>query len=223
MYLVKTPQFVQSLFPNQIWKIPSSQKRVFLTFDDGPIPNVTHWVLEQLNQYNAKATFFCVGDNISKYPSIFEELKNEEHAIGNHTFHHLNGWFTENKEYLLDVKKGAVISKSNLFRPPYGKLKPSQSMFIQRHFNIIMWDILSGDFDTKITKQQCLDNVLQNISNGSIIVFHDSLKTIEKLEYVLPVVLKELYNQGYSMEAISPDLQNSFSTKGRKYFEHAPV
>lgn len=203
MYLVKTPQFIQKLFPNFTWKIPTAEKVIYLTFDDGPVPEVTPWVLNQLAGHNAKATFFCVGENVKKHPEVFQKVKNAGHSLGNHTFNHLNGWKTENMPYFLNVRRCAHQLKSELFRPPYGKLRPKQAQFLQRHYRIVMWDVLSGDFDAAITKEQCLENVVGNASEGSIIVFHDSLKAMEKLRFVLPKVLAHFAAKGYRFEALS--------------------
>lgn len=198
MYLVKTPKFIQSLFPNFTWSIPTDEKQLFLTFDDGPIPEVTPWVLEQLAQYQAKATFFCVGDNVKKNPAIFAQLTAEGHSVGNHTNNHFNGWSTDNLPYFHNIRQCAELVPSSLFRPPYGKLKPRQAQFLQRHYRIVMWDVLSGDFDQNISNEQCLTNVTKNAENGSIVVFHDSQKSQEKLQYVLPKVLKHYAALGYS-------------------------
>ena len=202
MYLVKTPKLIQSIFPNFIWKMPTSERILYLTFDDGPIPEVTPWVLDQLHAYNAKGTFFAVGDNIKKHPQIFRSVIDKGHAVGSHTYNHLSGWATDNLPYFLNVKKAATLTGTNVFRPPYGRLKPSQMTFLTRHYQIIMWDVLSGDFDQKISKEQCLDNVLLSAGHGSIIVFHDSLKSQAKLKYVLPKVLQHYSQLGYSFEAI---------------------
>ncbi len=205
MYLVKTPKFIQNLFPNYTWKIPSTHKTVYLTFDDGPIPEVTPWVLEQLAAYQAKATFFCVGDNVQKHPQVFQQVIKEGHTVGNHTYNHLKGWSTDNVPYFHNVRHCAHLVKSSLFRPPYGKMKPKQRQFLQRHYRIVMWDILSGDFDPTISNEQCLNNVMRNVEAGSIIVFHDSLKAEEKLRYVLPKVLEQLSAQGYTFEALKDE------------------
>lgn len=209
MYLVKTPKFIQNLFPNFIWRIPNAQKQLFLTFDDGPIPEVTPWVLETLKDYQAKATFFCVGDNIEKHPSIFDAVLAEGHQVGSHTFNHLNGWTNENIPYFHNVRHCANLVASDLFRPPYGRLKPKQAQFLQRHYTVVMWDVLSGDFDAAISPEQCLDNVLNNAVDGSIIVFHDSLKAFDKLQYVLPKVLTYFAGQGYRFEAITEEVLQS--------------
>jgi len=206
MYLTKTPHVIQNLLPGLVWHIPVQEKQIYLTFDDGPVPEVTPWVLDQLAAFNAKATFFCVGDNVSKHPKIHDRLIDEGHKVGSHTYNHLSGWGTENISYFHNVRRGAQLIKSGLFRPPYGRLKPSQIPFLSRHYNIIMWDVLSGDFDPKISDQQCLENVLHNTVSGSIIVFHDSIKAQAKLHYVLPRVLKHFAEAGFSFHAISEDL-----------------
>ena len=209
MYLIKTPHFIQNLFPHFTWRIPTEEKRIFLTFDDGPIPEVTPWVLEQLEKYNAKATFFCVGDNIRKFPEIFQQVKNAGHSIGNHTMNHLNGWTTENLTYFHNIRQGANQAKSALFRPPYGRLTPKQTQFLLRHYRIVMWDVLSGDFDQNITKEDCLNNVLASTRRGSIIVFHDSLKASERMMYTLPLVLEHFAAKGYRFEALKSDMINT--------------
>lgn len=208
MYLVKTPQFIQKLFPNFTWRIPTSEKIIHLTFDDGPIPEVTPWVLETLAKYDAKATFFCVGDNVRKHPDVLEMVKTEGHAIGNHTFNHLNGWTTDNMEYFLNVRRCAHALRSSLFRPPYGRLKLKQGEFLHRHYRIVMWDVLSGDFDPEISAEQCLDNVLKNTREGSIVVFHDSLKAWGKLQFVLPRVLEHFATQGFRFDHLHEQQPN---------------
>jgi peptidoglycan/xylan/chitin deacetylase (PgdA/CDA1 family) len=203
-FWVKTKHFIKIIFPNYIWDIPNKENKVFLTFDDGPTPIITEWTLDQLKKYNAKATFFCIGNNIEKYPKVFENIIREKHAIGNHTFNHLKGWETDNSSYNENVNKcGEIIRKlndqhCNLFRPPYGKIKPSQSIILRKSgYKIIMWDVLSRDFDKTITPAACLDNVLKNITTGSIIVFHDSEKAEQNLKYVLPKTLEFLKENGF--------------------------
>jgi peptidoglycan-N-acetylglucosamine deacetylase len=203
MYLIKTPQFIQDLFPNFTWRIPTQEKVLYLTFDDGPIPEVTPWVLEELKRFNARATFFCVGDNIRKYPEVFQQVVDNGHSVGNHTFNHLNGWTMDNIPYFHNVRHCANMTHSVLFRPPYGRLKPKQAQFLQRHYRIVMWDVLSGDFDPKITAENCLANVVNNAGPGSIVVFHDSLKADDKLSYVLPRVLEHFANLGYSFKNLN--------------------
>jgi len=202
MYLVKTPNFIQRFFPNFVWRGPAGDKVLYLTFDDGPIPEVTPWVLEQLELYDAKGTFFCVGENVKKNPSVFDAVIGTGHAIGNHTYHHLSGWESENVRYFDNVHDCAQIVDSHLFRPPYGRLKPKQAAFLQQRYRIIMWDVLSGDFDPKISKEQCYNNVIKHAEMGSIIVFHDSLKAQDKLRYVLPKVLEYYSERGYRFELL---------------------
>jgi len=202
MYLTKTPNFIQNLFPGYTWKVNSTEKEIFLTFDDGPIPEVTPWVLDLLEKFNAKASFFCVGDNVRKHSTIFNQVVSAGHTIGNHTFNHLNGWTTDNIRYFHNIRKCAHIVKSDLFRPPYGKLKPKQTQFLSRHYNIIMWDVLSGDFDPNLSASDCYQKVIKSTSAGSIIVFHDSLKAFDKLQVVLPKVLQYFTEQGYSFRAL---------------------
>jgi peptidoglycan/xylan/chitin deacetylase (PgdA/CDA1 family) len=208
MYLVHTPQYVQALFPGLTWKMSTGRKEIFLTFDDGPIPEVTPWVLETLEAYNARATFFCVGDNVRKYPEIYSQVINGGHSVGNHTLNHLSGWSTENISYFNNIRHCARMVQSGLFRPPYGKLRPSQIQFLQRHYQIIMWDVLSGDFDHEIEPAECFQNVIQHASPGSIVVFHDSLKAETNLRYTLPLVLDYFTKEGYAFVA----LQHSTST-----------
>ena len=208
-FWVKTNYFIKRIFPNYVWDIPNRENKVFLTFDDGPTPEITEWTLEQLKKYDAKATFFCIGNNIEKYPAIFQKIIQEEHAIGNHTFNHLKGWKITNDVYIENVKKCTEnISQLNtencqLFRPPYGKIKPSQSKALRRlGYKIIMWDVLSYDFDQTITPEECLDNVLKNVESGSIIVFHDSQKAEQNLKYVLPKTLAFLKEKGFVCDKI---------------------
>ena len=213
LYPIKTPRIIKKLFPAITWSFASNKKNVYLTFDDGPIPQVTEFVLDELLKAKAKATFFCIGDNVRKHPEIFARILTEGHSVGNHTFNHLNGWKTSTISYLenVDLAEDLIQQLNNfvnpqqkLFRPPYGKIKRSQAKeLVKKGYKIIMWDVLSADFDTKISKEKCLKNVLNNVNDGSIIVFHDSLKASEKLYYALPVVLKKLSEKGYSFKAIS--------------------
>lgn len=223
MYLVRPPFFLKWYYPDLIWNKPSDEKIVYLTFDDGPIPNVTDFVLNTLKDFQIKATFFCIGDNIRKHPTIFDRIKNEGHAIGNHTYHHLKGWKTDDATYLEDFEKCQALTQTNLFRPPYGRIKKSQirklvtsyklqvmslnnqgSQLATRNpqLNIVMWDVLSGDFDTSISPEKCYHNVMNNVKNGSIIVFHDSLKAWDRMEYALPRVIDALLKRGYKFEVL---------------------
>lgn len=202
MYLVKTPKFIQNLFPILTWRIPTAEKVLYLTFDDGPIPGITPWVLATLKQYNAKGTFFCVGENAAQHTEVLDQVIAEGHAIGNHTHQHLNGWATENIPYFHNVRKCAKLIPSNLFRPPYGRISPKQAQFLQRHYRVVMWDVLSGDFDQSIAPEQVLGNVVSKAGPGSIVVFHDSIKAEKNLKYALPRVLEYFSGQGYRFEAL---------------------
>ena len=213
-YWIKTPSIIKRLFYNQVWDIPNSENKIYLTFDDGPIPEVTNWVLEILKEHNIKVTFFCVGENIKNNPTIFEKILFDGHAVGNHTFNHLNGWKNPTQDYLENIKKCneqlfSFKSKflnlnSNIFRPPYGKIKKAQSRKLrQLGFKIIMWDLLSADFDATITPEKCLENVVNNVKSGSIIVFHDHLKAFKNLEYTLPRAIEILKKRGFVFDVLS--------------------
>ncbi len=201
-YWTKTNVVIRKLFSNYVWNIPNEEKKIYLTFDDGPTPKITNWILDQLKGYNAKATFFCVGNNIESNIEIYKNIIKQGHSIGNHTFNHLNGWKTNNQDYIENVEQSKNL-ESELFRPPYGKIKPSQSKIIRKlGYKIIMWDILSADFDITISPEKCLENVISNIEPGSIIVFHDSQKAFKNLEYTLPRTLEFLNKNGFICESI---------------------
>lgn len=205
MYLVKSPLLLKWYYPLLLWNKSRIEKVIYLTFDDGPIPNVTDFVLKTLKAFNAKATFFCIGDNIQKHPDVFERVKNDGHAIGNHTFNHLKGWVTEDATYLQNTIKCQQFTKSNLFRPPYGRIKKSQIQNLKSHIpnlQIVMWDVLSGDFDINLAPEKCYRNVIKHTQNGSIIVFHDSLKAFDRLEYALPKVLTYFTEKGYQFSTL---------------------
>lgn len=209
MYLIKTPSVIQKLFPSFHWKVDTPQDDapvIYFTFDDGPIPQVTPWIQEQLAAFNAKATFFCVGNNARRYPELMEATLAGGHTIGNHTMHHLDGWKSENMPYFHDIRHCALQVKSSLFRPPYGRLKPAQAQFLTRHYEVVMWDVLSGDFDPELSPDDCFDNVVRNARSGSIVVFHDSLKAEETVRAVLPRLLKHYADLGYRFDALTPEL-----------------
>jgi len=210
-FWVKTNRIIKWLFPSYVWAIANKENKVYLTFDDGPTPEITEWVLEQLKNFDAKATFFCIGNNIEKHPEIFEKVLAAGHVIGNHTFNHLKGWNTPFSIYLDNVKKCddyltpylAPVDCPKLFRPPYGKIKRKQAnAILQLGYKIIMWDVLSMDFDQSITSEQCLNNVLNNVTAGSIIVFHDSVKANKNLHYILPKTLAYLKEQQFVCSSI---------------------
>lgn len=207
MYLIKTPRVIQKLFPNFHWTVETTdQSVIYFTFDDGPIPQLTPWVLEQLEAYNAKATFFCVGNNARRYPEILAQTIAAGHTTGNHTMHHLDGWKSENIPYFHDIRHCALQVKSSLFRPPYGRLKPAQAQFLTRHYEVVMWDVLSGDFDPELTAEDCFQNVVRNACPGSIVVFHDSLKAEDKVRDILPRLLAHYAALGYRFDALTPEL-----------------
>ena len=204
-YLAKTPRWVKKLFVASIWELPGTEKTLYLTFDDGPNPHVTGFVLDELLKYNAKATFFCIGRNVVENPLTFNRILNEKHAVGNHTHNHLDGWRAPNAEYLQNITEASRYIDSDLFRPPYGRITAKQHKKLRtldKPFTIVMWSVLSGDFDANITPEQCCNNVLKNAESGSIIVFHDSEKAFERLKYALPVVLKYFSEKGYRFEKI---------------------
>lgn len=212
-YFIKTPSLAKFFLRNWVWSLPRNEKILYLTFDDGPTPEITNWTLSLLKEYNAKATFFCLGKNVLEHPSIYQKIIDQNHVIGNHTNNHLNGFTTKTSTYLenIDFSENNLseninfkAQNSKLFRPPYGKLKFSQSKKIrEKGYKIIMWDVLSADFDSNISSQQCLENVISNTKNGSIIVFHDSIKAHEKLQFVLPKILGYYSEKGYSFKAIN--------------------
>lgn len=211
-YWIKTNWLIKKIFSGYVWHLPTTKKIVYLTFDDGPTPDITSWTLELLKEYNAKATFFCIGENISENPELYLDILRHDHSIGNHTQNHLNGWHTDIKMYMENVdfcdKAMSELDFNNensvkLFRPPYGKLKRQQFQQLQQKgYKIIMWDILSADFDTQISPEQCTKNVLKNIRPGSIIIFHDSIKASTNLKFALPKTLNYLKKNGYEMQAI---------------------
>ncbi len=206
MYFVKTPKIIQKLFSRFTWKIKTKKKVIFLTFDDGPIPEVTPFVLNILAQYNAKATFFCVGDNVRKHPDVFKQVVDAGHSVGNHTYNHFNGWSSSDRPYCQNVQRCADLVESNIFRPPYGRIKRSQAQMLQEDYQIIMWDVLSGDFDARISVSDCVRNVTHNAQQGSVVVFHDSLKAWDKLQHVLPEVLEHYSKLGYSFSRITDEM-----------------
>ncbi|SDG81185.1 Peptidoglycan/xylan/chitin deacetylase, PgdA/CDA1 family [Pedobacter terrae] len=222
MYLIKSPLLLKWYYPSLLWNKSRTEKVIYLTFDDGPIPNVTDFVLKTLKVFNAKATFFCIGDNIIKHPEVFERVKTDGHAIGNHTFNHLKGWKTDNETYLENTLKCQELTQSNLFRPPYGRIKKSQIRGLElgawrsesnapnnpqltthdSKLDIVMWDVLSGDFDVNLSPEKCYQNVIKHTENGSIIVFHDSLKAFDRLAYALPRVLAYFTEKGFTFASL---------------------
>ena len=205
-FFINTSWFIKLLFHKYTWNFPRDEPTVYLTFDDGPHPVITPWVLAQLKAYNAQATFFCVGENVVQYPDVYHQILADGHAVGNHSQHHPNGWETATEPYLADVREAAQHIQSNLFRPPYGRIKKAQAAGVKNILGadakIIMWEVLSCDFDPSFSKAQCLKNVLDHARAGSIIVFHDSEKAAPNMQYALPVVLQQLSEKGYAFKAI---------------------
>jgi len=206
MYIIKTPKLIRKLFPNYTWNKSRKKPYVYITFDDGPIPSVTPWVLDALDWYDMKATFFCVGDNVRKHGIIYDRILYQGHSVGNHSYSHKSGWSSDLDGYLNDIELCGSFVRSNLYRPPYGRLKPQQAHAIREDYKIIMWDILSGDFDPNINAEQCYQNVIQNIKPGSIIVFHDNIKSFETLKVVLPRVLQYCKDNGLESKALKNNL-----------------
>src|SRR6187399_222353 len=201
-YFVKTPGWLKKIYDSYIWSISVKDKILYLTFDDGPHPEATPFVLKELKKHNVLATFFCIGKNVVAYPDIYDQIIREGHSIGNHTYNHLNGWKTNNDVYLNDIALASNEIDSYLFRPPYGRITSFQAKQLKtvmkgKEPKVIMWDVLSGDFDTSCSPQQCLANVLFASVPGSIIVFHDSEKAFPRLEYALPRVLQYFSEKGY--------------------------
>ena len=205
MYLVKSPWWLRALYPSLTWRIKTREKVLYLTFDDGPHETATPFVLDELQRYNAKATFFCIGKNVAEYPEIYQRILKEGHSVGNHTYNHVNGWKVSDAVYLEEIQQTAALVKSTLFRPPYGRIKRSQLKKLQTpnsKLQTIMWDVLSGDFDTNLTAEACLGYVLYHSKPGSIIVFHDSTKAMERMQYALPKVLAHFSKEGYVFKEI---------------------
>lgn len=205
-YFIKTPWWVKKVFPAYVWNMPRTERTVYLTFDDGPHPVITPWVLDALKEHGAKATFFCIGDNVAKHPETFQRLIDEGHSVGNHTQRHLNGWKTASGGYLNDVAAAAQCISSALFRPPYGRLTKTQASGLnaamRTNATVVMWDVLSADFDLTINPDRCTQNVLRHTEAGSVVVFHDSEKAFRNLEPTLPKVLKRLCEEDYRLEKL---------------------
>jgi len=197
-YFMQIPLWFQNLFSSYTWHVPNSNNTLFLTFDDGPTEEITSWVLELLKKYNIPATFFIIGDKISKAPNLYNTLKNTEHQIGNHSFNHLVGWHCKNQKYIENINKCQPFVSSKLFRPPHGRIKPSQAKQLQQQgYKIVMWDVLSGDFDRNLSSQYCLDRLKKNTKTGSIIVFHDSVKAEKHLKAILEPYILWAIKKGY--------------------------
>ncbi|WP_353149039.1 polysaccharide deacetylase family protein [Flavobacterium sp.] len=209
--MIKVPKIIKHLFFNQVWNIPNSENTIYLTFDDGPTPEITEKVLEILDKNQIKATFFCIGDNVRKHPEIVQKIISKQHSVGNHTYSHLKGWNTPTKTYIsnteacrMKLNSQFTIQNSQIFRPPYGKISPWQSYKLRKlGYKIIMWDVVSKDYDASISAEMCYENVIKNVSSGSIIVFHDSLKAKENMFNSLEKTIETLKNKGFNFEKIA--------------------
>jgi len=204
-YLVKTPWWLKKIYPGLVWRMPGEEKTVYLSFDDGPHPEITPFVLEQLKRYGASATFFCIGKNVNAYPQIYRQILLEGHRVGNHTQNHLNGWKVADDRYIENVREAAKYVDSELFRPPYGRIGALQAKVLKGapfNYRIVMWDVLSGDFDVSLDAQRCARNVTRHAGPGSIVVFHDSEKAFDRLRDALPVVLEHFSEKGYRFGVI---------------------
>jgi peptidoglycan/xylan/chitin deacetylase (PgdA/CDA1 family) len=205
-YLLRTPWWLKKLYPGCVWNMPVKDKTLYLSFDDGPHPTITSFILNELKRYNAKATFFCIGENVARYPDVYQKLIEEGHATGNHTQHHLNGWKASVDTYLKDVKEAKQVINSQLFRPPYGRMKKTQMRQLltdKDKMTIIMWNILAGDWDNYVSPEQCYNRIKNKISEGDIIVLHDSDKAWDRMSFILPRLLEDFTKKGYRFDKIS--------------------
>lgn len=201
-YFVKTPSVIRQLYKHVTWKLPNDRSAVYLTFDDGPIPSITEKTLDILKEYDVKATFFCVGENVERHPTIFNRIITEKHHVGNHSYNHLNGWKTNNETYFQNIEKCQSLIKTNLLRPPYGKIKREQITQLKATYQLIMWDVLSGDFDPKTSVEKIVSNCVESTESGSIIVMHDNIKCGEKMLEALPQIIQQLKAKGFVFEVI---------------------
>lgn len=202
MFKHTIPSIFPLIAPNVTWKVKTNDKVLYLTFDDGPHPSITPMVLGILEEYNAKATFFCVGDNVTKYPEIFNEIISKGHAVGNHTFNHIKGWQSTNQSYIDNIKKAAEVIPSNLFRPPYGRIKPSQIKLLKKDYRIVMWSILTRDYDKSLNPYTALKHLNKLTKPGDVVVFHDSEKAKENMLVMLKGMLQHFHQQQYRFNAL---------------------
>lgn len=201
-FLFRPTYLHRSVFKHALWKINTEQKSIYLTFDDGPIPELTEWVLDVLKEYDVKATFFCVGENIQKNPLIFQRILGEGHQVGNHTFNHLKGWRTSLNNYIANVTQCQQFTKTNLFRPPYGRITIKQYKQLLSNYKIVFWDVLTHDYSNKISPESCLKNTIKYTRSGSIVVFHDNVKAEKNLKYVLPKYIDHFLKLNYKFVSL---------------------
>lgn len=203
MWIEQPPLLYRLLFPEALWRLKKrGRKIVYLTFDDGPVPEETPWVLDLLDREGVKATFFMVGDNVRKYPWLLDEVKRRGHSYGNHTMHHLQGLKVSNASYFRDITEASKLIDSTLFRPPHGIIRPGQARMIHRHYNVVMYDLVTRDYSRRITGEQVVENVMRYTRNGSIIVFHDSVKAHRNMRFALPRVIRWLKEEGYEFATL---------------------
>ncbi len=203
-YLIRAPWWLQALYPGCTWSVQAPGKKLYLSFDDGPNPECTAFILDQLKKYNAKATFFCIGQNVSNHPDLYQRILAEGHAVGNHTQHHLNGWKTSRQEYQNDILQAANYIDSQLFRPPYGRMKRKQLRMIRGEMGmqVVMWSVLAGDWDASISPERCYGRIIRKLKPGDILVLHDSEKAWDRMSFILPALLEEFTKKGYEFEKI---------------------
>lgn len=195
--LVRPPQLLRSYYRSSVWRMEKDAPVIYLTFDDGPIEDLTPWVLDTLKHYQVKATFFCVGQNIERNGPIFKRILDEGHQAGNHTYNHIKGWKTSNRDYFDNVEKCESLINTKLFRPPYGRIKKSQFKQLSKHYKVIFWDVLTYDYDKLVSPETCLDNSIRYTRPGSIIVFHDNIKAQKNLKYALPQYIEHFLKLNY--------------------------
>ncbi|HWR33430.1 MAG TPA: polysaccharide deacetylase family protein [Chitinophagaceae bacterium] len=205
-YLVKTPWWLKKLYPGCLWDMQVKDKTLYLTFDDGPHPTITTFILSELKKYNAKATFFCIGENVARYPDLYQKMIDDGHAVGNHTQYHVNGWNTRVEDYLRDIREARQFINSRLFRPPYGRMKREQMkqlMTGEDKMAIVMWNILAGDWDASVSPEKCYARIKNKITAGDIIVLHDSDKAWDRMSHILPRLLEDFSKSGFHFGKIS--------------------
>jgi peptidoglycan/xylan/chitin deacetylase (PgdA/CDA1 family) len=198
--------FTYVLPASLLWQVKTDDKSVYLTFDDGPIPELTEQILAILKKYNARATFFCVGENVKRYPDLYRRILEEGHATGNHTHHHLKGWSTNYNDYIDDIREAGTFIDSGFFRPPYGLMTYKQARSLSKEFKVVMWSVLTKDYDPAVSREECLQTAIAGIRPGAIIVFHDNLKAKDKVLYALPQLLEQMEKDGYRSEKLEMDM-----------------